>query len=105
MSATKTVKVTFTAAELETIGRAAYRVWNDIAGDIFSAIAAEGRDTLPRDEVIELVLDASRLEEQLREQKVGRDLLDRVAADLYKTKHSAIEAHLTRNVFTYAHYA
>lgn len=39
--------------------RALYHIWEQIAGDVFEAC---GEDTLRRDEVIELVLDASRPE-------------------------------------------
>ena len=91
----------FTDDELKTIGAAAQRVWSEIAYDIFQG---EGvGDSLPKADVIELVLDASRLESQLRYQKASKDFVDRVGTDIYG-KDSVVERYLTKSVFTHAHY-
>ncbi len=105
----KTATRKFTDDELKTIGTVARRVWNNIAGDIFEAMAyneetSPDASELSRDNVIELVLDASRLEEELRHTKgVDKALVQRVADDIYG-KRSEVEAFLKTDVFTYSRY-
>lgn len=89
-------KAQFTDVELETLRRAARSVWDYVGGDALSALAEEGRDTMKRAEVIELALDAGRLEDELtrtrsRDERAGRtsvvtdDLLARWNALDYET--------------------
>lgn len=61
----------FTEDELKLIHSAAHTVWNDIGYDLLQAVADEkGKHinavTISRANVVEVVCDASRLEEQLR---------------------------------------
>jgi hypothetical protein len=67
--------VRFSDDEREAIGKAAVAVWQAIGGDILSAAAEESEltplqalqlVTLSRREVIEVCLDADRLQDQLR---------------------------------------
>lgn len=98
----------FSDTELGIIAGAARKVWNDIAFDILRSVADEQKKNInavliPRDHVVELVLDASRLEEELRHQRCGKDFLTRVEKDLYSSP-SNIERHLTVNVFKFEQY-
>lgn len=107
----KTTKaVTFTKDEQALLGRFAYAVWEECGGDVLTAVAEEkGKDinavTVSRAEVIEIALDAGRMEERLRaakkrgDPKVTDDLLTRVAAADYDTLIKAV-----RPSFTYARY-
>jgi hypothetical protein len=65
---TKANPADFTAEELKTIQTAALRVWDEIAGDCLVDENGQPDEsaTLPRDQVVELVCDANRLEEALR---------------------------------------
>ena len=54
-------RIPFNAAEKDTMRKAAQSVWNEIAYDTFVTVYQEGRDTLTRDEVVELVLDCDRV--------------------------------------------
>jgi Mg2+/Co2+ transporter CorB len=74
---------TFTDEERKLIQSAALRVWNEIASDIFLSVTdsgdvAENDVTIPREEVIELVLDADRTTEMLQRMKAPADLIARV---------------------------
>ena len=99
----------FTNDERNIIANAARRVWDDIGYDILDSVAREKRKSInavsvSRADVIELVLDASRLEEQLRRTKgVDRSLIARVAEDIYHPP-SEIESYLKTAVFTYTSY-
>ena len=79
----KLLKPRFTPDEKVLVQRAANQVWNEIAYDLLQSTAESlGKDinrvTLTRANVIEVVCDASRLEEALR--RNGRkDLADKVA--------------------------
>lgn len=42
----------------------ALQVWDYIAGDLFTALAEEGKRSLPRSHVLEMVFDANRMEER-----------------------------------------
>ena len=89
----KSVAVPFTPEELRTLQRTAYRVWEIIGSDIMAAVTddedGDGSGAIPRDHVIELVLDAGRLEAELRRGRGSRDhhpqLADKVSA-LYTRK-------------------
>lgn len=72
--------VGFTEDELKIIHKAAHSVWNYIAYDCIKAVEEEkGRGaTMPRAEVIEMVADAGRLEDKLRQNKTDVNLIDRV---------------------------
>jgi hypothetical protein len=98
----------FNDAERQVIARAANAVWDEIGGDVLSAVGRESRKgrsvTLPKAEVIELVLDASRLEQKLRYTPgVDKSLIERVEADVYASP-SEIEAFLKKDVFKFARY-
>ena len=52
------------------IGNTAWRVWEEIGYDMLNAVQEyDGKDTMPRADVIEVVVDAGRLEEQLIREK------------------------------------
>lgn len=104
--------VVFSDTELGIIASAARKVWNDIAMDCLQALADDFETgkrrnindvLIPRDQVIELVMDASRLEMELKHQKVGGDFMTRVETDIYRTP-SLIEQHLTDHVFKHDRY-
>lgn len=102
--------VVFSDTELGIIAGAARAVWNDIAMDCLQALADDFENKrnindvlIPRDQVVELVMDASRLEMELKRRKVGGDFMARVEADIYRSD-SVIEAHLTTNVFKHEQY-
>jgi hypothetical protein len=98
----------FTPEELKIIGDAAQAVWNEIGYDVLQAIGQEKGGsaesaTVKKSDVIEMVLDAGRLEDQLKRTKgVTDDLQERVRKDLYSG--SIIERYLGRSVFTFAIY-
>jgi len=89
---------TFTNDELNKVADAARRVWSEIAFDVCSECG-----DIPKAEVVELVLDASRLEGELKRMKASPEFLARVETDVYG-KSSAIERYLKRHVFTFARY-
>lgn len=98
----KTTKaVTFTKDEQKLLGWFAYAVWEECGADLLQAVAEEkGKDinavTVSRAEVIEIALDAGRMEEKMRYAKrnghlaVTDDLLARVAAADYDTLIKAV---------------
>jgi hypothetical protein len=68
-------KMTFTLTEISTLQKAGRAVWAEIGPDAIYALAeADGvspeRMTLTRAEVLELVLDASRLESYMRRMSI-----------------------------------
>ena len=98
----------FNDDEWKIIARAAHAVWNEIGGDILTAVGEEtGKGqgvTISRANVIELVLDASRLEGQLRGTKgVAKEFVERVAKYIYSDR-SEVKAYLKKEVFTYSRY-
>lgn len=101
----KTLK--FTDAERKVIAYAAQGVWQEIGCDVLQAIGQENGKgegaTLSKRDVIELVLDASRLEDALGRAKDGKALVTRVAKDIYGTP-SEVEQFLKTDVFRYARY-
>lgn len=59
MTFAKAVKSSgLTNEEVTTIQRAAQSTWDYVGGDMLAAVAEEGRDSVPRSHVIEIVLDA-----------------------------------------------
>jgi hypothetical protein len=103
--------VKFTADEKKLLGSLAYDVWNECAYDLLQAVAEEkGKDInsvlIPRSHVIEIALDAGRMEEKL-ERCIHRgndpvatpDLMERVKAADYKTLIAAVKP-----AFSYARY-
>jgi hypothetical protein len=102
------VPVVFTPEELKVIGSVANRVWSEIAHDCLSSEGdGAGLGTLKRDEVIELVMDANRLEDALKREvkRAGLDetFMKRVEEDIY-SKESQIERHLSKDVFKHSRY-
>jgi hypothetical protein len=100
----------FDSKELELIGKAAQHVWQEIGGDCLQAIgeddgSGEGA-TMTRDAVVEVVMDASRLEDMLKRKPYSCDeaFMRRVDNDLYRAETSTIEAYLKTRVFTFKHY-
>jgi hypothetical protein len=56
-----------TREQQAVIGSYANRVWQEIGYDVLTMVKEQdGKDAIPRDEVIELVCDAGRLEDELR---------------------------------------
>ena len=82
-------------------------MWNEVGYDLLSAVGEESgrgqRATVSKADVIEVVLDASRLEEQLRRSTGDKALVERVAADIYGDR-SEVERFLKTDVFRYARY-
>lgn len=81
-------KAQLTEAELTTIRMAAHAVWNYIAADVMTAVIDEHpndpeKQTITRDEVLELTCDAGRLEAQIR--RTNKTLATRVANLQYRT--------------------
>jgi hypothetical protein len=58
----------FTAAEEAMLASLAHAVWNEIGYDVLSALIEDNprKTTIPRAHVVELVLDADRMEELAR---------------------------------------
>ena len=79
----------FTEQELWEIQSVARQVWEYIAGDVMQAVQEEGKSSIPRSHVMELVLDAGRLEERLRAR--NRSLAERFAALDYKDAQKVIK--------------
>lgn len=82
-------KLAFTEDERKAIGNAAADVWQAIGGDCLSAIVEEkgknvDRVSMSRADVIELALDAGRMEDILK-RRATPDLMARVAAADYAT--------------------
>ena len=64
---TKQTNTIVSKADAEIIGFAALRVWEIIGHDILSLAAEyDNKDSIPRSEVIEVVVDAGRLEDELK---------------------------------------
>lgn len=64
-------------SEIRLIQSDARAVWDEIAYDCFTALQDEGQDpVMPRDQVLELVIDAGRLDEMMR-RRGHRDLVPR----------------------------
>lgn len=102
-SVTKLNYGTFTEAEMAHIAYAARGVWQQIGCDILDAIGTDNgkgeQATINRATLIEVVLDCSRLEQELRRDKTTpAGLADRVETDLYSTK-GVIAAYLRADVF------
>ena len=97
----------FTGKELAVLQVAALGVWNEVGGDVLRMVAEEGGDSIPRAEVIELVLDAgrmtewipTRLSEALLKTVVVADLLAKVNAASYQELIAAV-----RPAFPYSRY-
>jgi len=103
--------VTFTAQEKELLGSLASAVWSEVAYDILQAVADDkGKDigevTIPRSHVIEIALDAGRMEERLQRcvnrggDPIATDsLLERVKKADYDTLIAAVKP-----AFSYTRY-
>lgn len=77
----------------------AHRVWEEIASDVMSAVDEGGGGTsIPRADVIEVVLDAGRFEDDVK--KKAPELLAWVEAASYKELIA-----LVRPAFPYAEYS
>lgn len=85
----------FNEDEVKEIHSAALRVWQEIAGDCFE----EGMPkSMPRSHVIELVCDASRLEQQIRRKNPA------LAARVEKTDYFKVLIPLLKPAFPHARY-
>jgi hypothetical protein len=94
----------FTATELAAVQAAALAVWNHVGGDCLQAMAEERgkpveRVTIPRADVMEIVLDADRTEEELRRRRSAPELLAKVRDSGYEELLAAI-----RPAFPHARY-
>lgn len=102
---TKVKRELFSDEEWAMIGSAAHAVWDYIGYDCLQLMP---RQTMRRSHVVQVVLDAGRLEEQLQKRtpKPTEDFMKRVDDDLYykNPKPSQIERYLKSKVFTYATY-
>jgi hypothetical protein len=94
-----------TPAELQTIGSAAYGVWQYIAPDLMSGDMA-GK-TIRKAEVIELVLDANRFEDALKRTAgfKASPTLQAMFAKSYDTDvYAFLDKYLAKEVFKHARY-
>lgn len=86
----KPAPVKFSDSEKDAIRDAARAVWNEVAYDVMTMVAEEGKDSIPRSHVIELALDADRPDHFLRAaakrnpERFGADFFDRYAKASYK---------------------
>lgn len=88
--------VLFTPQEKEIIRGAAHAVWNEIGYDVLTMVQEQdGKDTIPRAEVLELVCDAGRLEDQIRDADLRTKVSNASGKQLYA---------ILRPAFAYSHY-
>jgi hypothetical protein len=101
-----------TLPDIQRIQSAAQGLWNDMGYDMLQATADEKKKdinavTIPRSTVIELVLDASRIEDALAPRK-GVDCLTPAGRKFlethYKEPARTLMHLLMKDTFTYAHY-
>lgn len=89
-------KLVVTPEEEQAIQRAAMRVWETVAYDVFDGYAAMGRkkpDSIPRSHVMEIVMDANRLDQELRrDYGVSDDLCDRIGSYKFRVDHIVKQA-------------
>ena len=58
------------------LGSAALTIWNEIGGDYLRILEDSGeKAAVPRDEVIELIVDAGRLESELARKEGNKDII------------------------------
>lgn len=93
-----------TPEQEQLIQTIAERVWQDLAGDLFSALAEEGKTSIPRAEVMEVVADAGRMEE-IAQRKVDEG--KRYEAVLPFLKHAGQDEmnKVLKKHFTFARYS
>jgi len=111
-----TQRIVFTAEEKRLIGICANAVWNEMAYDIFVAVAQEHNDnletnkkkrksindvTIPRSYVIELVLDADRLHHMLKRRL--NDLGEALWEKIQKAQHRTV-MNVMKEAFPYINY-
>ncbi len=92
----------FTDDEMQAIRSGAYSVWNDCGSDIMQMVAEEGKSSVSRAVVLEIVLDANRLAEKL---KAKHPALAKRLNQYERADYDAIEKDLKKTTFTYARYA
>lgn len=106
----KKKKMTLNQTEQEAIARAASAVWDEIGYDCLQATAEDlgqniNRVSIPRSQVIEIALDAGRLEERLKRRAhsgdtvVTTDLIARWQALDYEQRIA-----VAKRAFTYTRY-
>ena len=77
--------VPFTEEEAKTVQRVAAAVWEYIGYDAIQATAEAGEgDSVDRDVVLELVIDANRLEDHLKRSSMGRRAYPELATKVRK---------------------
>ena len=91
-------RIPFSAQEKFIMRQCALSVWQMIAHDIFEALTQDGRDTLTRDEVMEVVLDCDRV--VVAVERVNRELAGRMR----RADARQIEL-IVREAFPYKEYA
>lgn len=72
----------FTPEEIEIIHRKAGSIWSEVGYDVLMAVAEEGRDSVDRATVVEVVIDCRRLETEVR--RVNPALADKILNTEYK---------------------
>jgi len=82
--------------EMELIADSANAVWQEIGDDI---LGMEG-GSIPRSDVIEVVVDAGRLEDRLKKDGIGKSIIDKWLSLSYEEK----EKLLTKHAFKYERY-
>jgi hypothetical protein len=100
---TVVMRVAFTPEELPILQKCAYAVWSELACDAIVSLAeAKGKNpesySLSRAEVLEMVFDASRLEQYLK-RRGHHALAVKISHTALATLHRAV-----RPAFTYSRY-
>jgi len=106
---TKKLKLAFPLddAEAAALRSCALTVWNYIGSDVMQMVNEEGKDSIPRSHVIELVCDAGRLEDEIRRHyKSGRtnDLVPPQLVAALKN-YDFLKAFLQDEAFNYQRYS
>jgi hypothetical protein len=90
----------FTEAETTTLKRILYGTWEYIGNDIMQAVQEEGRYDIPREDVIEVVLDADHAQKMVGELK-AKALWEKFEKLTYKERIAFCKKH----VFPYPRYS
>lgn len=91
-------RIPFSIYEKTLIRQCALAVWNEIAYDTFVTLYSEGRDTMTRDEVVEVVLDCDRVVRKMesispdvavRMRRIDARQIERIVRDAFPHKEYA----------------
>jgi hypothetical protein len=80
---------TLTPEQRTRLQRLATELWHTIAGDLMAAVAEEGKSSIPRADVIEVVCDAGRLQQDAK-RKNWDDLIPFLDTSEYGAIYAAV---------------